>query len=65
MKAHYEELDKEYQCLQKQFKLAQKNKCTKCIQAIIKRMTEIDAEQARMLQQPLNTRPELALSYKL
>lgn len=62
MNEHYDELDKEYQELQRQFKVAQKNKCTKCIQSIIKRMTEIDTEQARMICQPLNTRPELQLS---
>lgn len=64
MNKHYEELDQEYQLLQKQFQLASKNKCTKCIQSIIKRMTEIDTEQARILHQPLNTRPELQLTIR-
>lgn len=64
MNSHYDELDREYQLLQKQFLIAQKNKCTKCIQSIIKRMTEIDTEQARMICQPLNTRPELQLNVR-
>lgn len=64
MNARYDELDKEYQELQKQFKVAQKNKCTKCIDAIIKRMCEIDDEQATILNQPLNMRPELRLNVR-
>jgi hypothetical protein len=64
MNEHYDKLDQEYQLLQKQFQLANKNKCAKCIQAIIKRMTEIDMEQAKILGQPLNSRPELQLNVR-
>lgn len=64
MTDRYNELDQEYQLLQKQFQLATKNKCAKCIQSIIKRMTEIDGEQAKILGQPLNSRPELQLNVR-
>ena len=57
----YQKNEQEYACLQKQFDRAQKNKCCKCIDGIIKDMTRLDAEQARLLGQPLNSRPELQL----
>lgn len=65
MNARYKELEQEYACLQKHFQRAVKNKCAKCIDSIIKDMTRVDMEQAKILGQPLNSRPELQLSVKL
>lgn len=58
----YSELVEEYNETQKEFDRAVKNKCARCIDAAIKKMARIDMEQAKILRQPLNSRPELQLT---
>lgn len=62
MSKTFEELEEEYREVQKEFSVAVKNKCAKCIDASIKKMTRIDMEQAKVLHQSLHSRPELQLS---
>lgn len=61
MTEKYKQLDEEYAEVKKEFDRAVKNKCSRCIDACIKKMTRIDMEQAKILHQPLNSRPELRL----
>lgn len=58
----YQQLEQEYAEAQKEFNRAKNNKCAKCIDAAIKKMTRIDMEQAKILHRSLNSRPELQLN---